>query len=221
MGASGGNEAEVRFSRSQRASAGVRLVVAVVAGLVVGLLTWLLADWRTGALVGWICAAVVFLAWTWSTVWPMGGEQTAAFATLEDPSRSVSDLVLLASAVGSMLAVALVIFHAQQSGPLRTALGVASIVASWGVLHTVFMLKYTRLYYTEPVGGIDFKSEQAPAFRDFAYIAFTVGMTYQVSDTDVGQSAIRMTVLQHALMAFVFGTVIIAVTINLLASLGH
>jgi len=66
---------------------------------------------------------------------------------------------------------------------------------------------------------VDFKQDADPTYRDFAYLAFTVGMTFQVSDTDIGKSAIRETVLRHALISFLFGAVIIAVTINLVAGL--
>ena len=137
----------------------------------------------------------------------------------EDPSRRVRDLVLLLLAVGSLLTVGLVIFRAHDGGPVRLALGVAFVVASWGVLHTIFGLRYARLYFSEPVGGINFKQEFDPAYRDFAYVGFTVGMTFQVSDTDIGKGTIRTAVLRHALLSFVFGAVILAITINLLAGL--
>ena len=68
-------------------------------------------------------------------------------------------------------------------------------------------------------GGIDFKKDDPPDYVDFAYVAFTVGMTFQVSDTDIQLRAIRRAVLGHALLAYVFGTVIIAVTINVIAGL--
>ena len=77
-----------------------------------------------------------------------------------------------------------------------------------------------RLYYTEPVGGIELQAgAPIPTYRDFAYVGFTVGMTFQVSDTDIGKGAIRTAVLRHALLSFIFGAVILAVTINLLAGL--
>ncbi|MGB8384414.1 MAG: DUF1345 domain-containing protein, partial [Dermatophilaceae bacterium] len=56
-------------------------------------------------------------------------------------------------------------------------------------------------------------------YRDFAYLAFTIGMTYQVSDTDLQTSPIRLTALRHGLLAFLFGTVIVATTINLVVQL--
>jgi uncharacterized membrane protein len=71
------------------------------------------------------------------------------------------------------------------------------------------------------VGGIDFKSgsDYAPDYRDFAYVAFVVGMTFQVSDTDITRRQIRRTVLQHSLLAYLFGAVIIAVVINIVAQI--
>ena len=95
------------------------------------------------------------------------------------------------------------------------------MAVSWGVVHTVFTLRYAHRYYRDPIGGIDFKSgdDYAPDYGDFAYVAFTVGMTFQVSDTDIQSREIRRSVLSHALLAYLFGAVILAVTVNLIASL--
>ena len=92
-----------------------------------------------------------------------------------------------------------------------------TVLLSWSLVHTLFALRYARLYYADGAGGIDFKNDDAPDYADFAYVAFTVGMTFQVSDTDIQLRGIRRTVLGHALLAYVFGTVIIAVTINVIA----
>ncbi len=81
---------------------------------------------------------------------------------------------------------------------------------------------YAHAYYLDPVGGIDFKAkgdEGDPDYRDFAYVAFTVGMTYQVADTDVTQRTVRHLVLGHALLSFMFGAVILATVVNLIAGL--
>jgi uncharacterized membrane protein len=87
------------------------------------------------------------------------------------------------------------------------------------MVHTIFTLRYARLYYVGRDGGIDFNQEQPPAYLDFAYFSFTVGMTFQVSDTDVQTPAVRRTVLRHALVSYLFGAVIVAGTINLIAGL--
>ncbi len=99
-----------------------------------------------------------------------------------------------------------------------TAIGGLTVVVSWSVVHTVFALRYAREYYSTPVGGIDFKSDdEEPDYQDFAYVAFTVGMTFQVSDTDVQARPIRRTVIRHALLAYLFGAVILAVAVNVIA----
>ena len=88
-------------------------------------------------------------------------------------------------------------------------------------MHTVFALRYAHIYYTEPEGGIDFKTKggERPDYVDFAYTAFTVGMTFQVSDTDITRREIRRTVLRHALLSFLFGAVIVASAVNIVATL--
>jgi uncharacterized membrane protein len=204
----------------QRTSAGTHLLVSTAAGIVVGLVLTFLHEPVSGCLAAWVVAAAVFLTWTWTAVWPMDALDTARAAQREDPSRPARDVVLLIVAVGSVVSVGAIIFRAHDSGPLRLGLGVAAVAAAWGVLHTIFILKYARLYYSEPVGGIDFKQDDDPTYRDFAYVGFTVGMTFQVSDTDIGKASIRSTVLRHALLSFVFGAVVLAITVNLLAGLG-
>jgi uncharacterized membrane protein len=84
----------------------------------------------------------------------------------------------------------------------------------------MFTVHYARLYYSGEPGGIDFHDPEPPRFHDFAYLAYTVGMTYQVSDTEIGLTSIRATVLRHALLSYLLGAVVLAVTINLIAGLG-
>jgi uncharacterized membrane protein len=66
-----------------------------------------------------------------------------------------------------------------------------------------------------------FNQPEAPAYVDFAYVAFTIGMAYQVSDTDLQTRKLRVTALQHSLLSYLLGAVILAMTINLIISLGH
>jgi uncharacterized membrane protein len=77
------------------------------------------------------------------------------------------------------------------------------------------------VYYSEPIGGIDFNtSEEDPRYVDFAYLSFDLGMTFQVSDTNLHTSELRAIVLRHTLLSYVFGSVVLATTINLVAGLG-
>ncbi len=98
--------------------------------------------------------------------------------------------------------------------------GVLTVAASWFAVHTLFTVHYARLYYSDEPGGINFHDPEPPRFRDFAYVAFTVGMTFQVSDTEICLTSIRATVLRHALLSYLLGAVVLAVTINLIAGLG-
>jgi uncharacterized membrane protein len=131
--------------------------------------------------------------------------------------------VLIAS-VASLAAVGLVLVHAgaargaQQS--LMAGLGVGSVGLSWFTVHTLFTLRYARLYYTGEDGGVNFNQDAPPRYLDFAYLAFTIGMTFQVSDTELQSPAIRHSALRHALLSYLFGAVILATTINLIAGLG-
>lgn len=205
-------------------STGLRLVIAVVAGAIAAVVTIVLGSPTYAPAVGWDVAALVLLGLIWSTVWPMGAEKTAAHATREDPTRPLSDVLMLVAAVASLAAVGFFLIQAQSAkGSTQDALaavGVATVALSWLVVHTVFTLRYAMLYYTGPDGGIDFNQSTPPRYSDFAYLAFTLGMTFQVSDTDLQTPTIRATALRQALLSYLFGAVIIATTINLVAGLG-
>jgi len=98
-------------------------------------------------------------------------------------------------------------------------IGIVSVILAWLAVHTVFTLRYARLYYGGEPGGIDFHDADPPDYIDFAYVSFTLGMTFQTSDTDFTVKAVRRTALRHALISYLFGAVILAVVINIVASL--
>jgi uncharacterized membrane protein len=205
------------------ATATTRVSVAAVAGVCAGVLVGLAGSWQIGTLAGWDLAAAVYVAWTWATIWYRDPAATARLALREDPGRAVADALLLVASMTSVLAVVLAIAAGRDAGPgerdLRAGLAVASVALSWTVVQTLFTLHYARLYYTHPAGGIDFNQEAPPRYADFAYLAFTVGMTFQVSDTELQTAALRATVLRQALLSYLLSAVILATTINLVAGL--
>ena len=87
-----------------------------------------------------------------------------------------------------------------------------------GVAVGTFVIEHDRV--TEPVGRIDFNQDDNPTFADFAYLAFTIAVTYGVTDTVLRNRPIRVSVLQHAMVSYLFGTVILAVTVQVIGSLG-
>jgi len=200
-----------------------RLFVIVAIGLVAGIVVAFFAPWQLALMTGWDAAAAAYVASVWTIVYHGTPDVTNAFATTEDNSRVVASVLLLTAAVISLVGTGLDLVKANQAtGAGRVALtfsGVLTVALSWGVVHTVFALRYAHEYYTPPIGGIDFKSDERPDYRDFAYVAFTVGMTFQVSDTDIQRRETRRTILRQALLAYLFGAVILAVVVNVIATL--
>lgn len=131
---------------------------------------------------------------------------------------------LIVASVVSLGAVGLLLFASKDTGGGAllgaTLLAVLSVIVSWFVVHTIFALKYAELYYGKPEGGVDFGESTPPTYVDFAYLAATLGMTFQVSDTVLKNRQFREAALKHALLAYLLGTVIVATTVNLVAGLG-
>jgi uncharacterized membrane protein len=167
-------------------------------------------------------AELVFILWVWVTVSGADAATTAAIARGEDSSRAAAEAVLVGAGAASLLAVAFTLAQAGDAGApgrgLLTALAIGSVALAWTSVHTVYVLRYARVYYSPPEGGVDFHGE-APAYVDFAYLALTIGMTFQVSDTDLTGKRVRRVALHHALLSYVFGTVIVAITVNTVAGL--
>jgi uncharacterized membrane protein len=208
--------------RPSRVTALVRVILSGSVGSIVAGVAALVAPWQVSSLLAWDTSAAVFCAWVWVAVRGSDAATTRRIATREDDSRAAADLVLLAASVASLLGVGLALLKASaEPGTARaliTTEAVATVALSWLAVHTVFTLRYAHVFYLDG-GGIDFHNEQAPDYGDFAYVAFTLGMTYQVSDTDLTSKRIRTTALHHALLSYLFGIAVIAITINVVAGL--
>lgn len=201
----------------------LQLLIAAITGLVVGLLIPLVLHRNYAPSLGWDAAALVFLILRWRDIWPLDAQRTKEVAADEDSGILIDDIIIILAAVVSLATVALVL---AQPGELtlgergfKTFLGIISVVLAWTVLHTVYTLRYARLYYSPPYGGIAFEGPGQPTYADFAYVAFSIGMTFQVSDTSLTDRRFRVAVLGHGLLSFLFVTTILAVTINLVAGL--
>ena len=200
-------------------------LIRVLGMLAVGVLAfWLTssAGWLLALTVGWLAAAATYVLWVWLIVGRMDGVATSSHAVREDPSRALTNVLLVAAAVASVVAVVgLLVVASVASGSDRvmlTAVAFASIVSSWVLVYTLYTLEYARLFYSGR-GGADFPGTPTPAYADFAYLAFTVGMTYQVSDTAVSGTPMRSAVLRHALLSFVLDAVILATVVNVIVGL--
>lgn len=214
----------IKYGNNKKTASGkLKLTVSVIAGLAVLFVAGKLWSWSLAPLLAWDTAALIYILWVWGVVHNMDGHETAEHALREDPSKSIADSILLVASVASLAAVAVVLGQAQNAQGagkgLLILLGVVSVVAAWWLVHTVFALRYAELYYVGSPGGVEFDGTSRPSYHDFAYLAFTVGMTFQVSDTGFKSTEFRRTALHHALISYLFGTVIVATTINLIAGL--
>ena len=193
-----------------------------LSGLVAGAAGAALGAQAYAALFGWDVAAAVFSLWVWSAVAGMTAEQTQAHARREDPAPAAAEALTLLASVASLLAVGVVLVEASHAHGAKEAalagIAVASVALGWVLVHTLFTLRYARLYYSAG-GGVDFNQKAAPRYADFAYVAFTIGMTFQVSDTELTSSEVRGTALRHALLSYMFGAVVLATTVNFIVTL--
>jgi uncharacterized membrane protein len=209
--------------RMRTATAGQRVTVAMLAGAVAGVVVSLVTVPSAAVLAGWDVAVVIYLVWVFIAVWRLNPGTTARLAKREDGSSAVAELVVLAAGTAMLVAVGFALVRAGQAAggmkAMLVTLGLVSVVLSWTVVHTVYALRYARAYYSEPVGGIEFNEAEPPTYTDFAYFAFTVGMTFQVADTNITSKAVRRITLYHALLSYLFGAVLLGLVINVVATL--
>jgi len=203
-----------------------RAVIVACIGLIVAVVLLWFVTWELAVLAGWDAAALTFLMSIWPIILRADSSNAERWARREDETRGSATLLLLGASVASLLGVGFVISLAgRESGPPRALLvGVAvlTVVLSWTVVNTVYTLRYADLHFGSRAVGIAFgdsAGQERPTYRDFAYVAFTIGMCYQVSDTTVRDSRIRRTVLFHALLSYLFGVVIVGGSVNLIAGL--
>lgn len=206
-----------------RRRAVVRFVIAAVVGIAVGLLAAMVGFGRVAPIAGWAAACCVYVTWVWLVIGGMDAVETRRHSRREDPTRPATDILLLAASVASLVVVLLVLTLDIGSGTVSrdvvALIALISVALSWLLVHTLYTLRYAALYYSGEEGGVDFNQKEPPSYGDFAYLAFTLGMTFQVSDTSISSTPIRRTVLRHALLSYVFGAVILGTMVNLIAGL--
>ncbi|WP_030273920.1 DUF1345 domain-containing protein [Streptomyces sp. NRRL B-24484] len=197
-----------------------RLNGALVAGAAVGVLVGLLRDLSMGVLAGITATQAFFVAAGWIALWPMDAAATRHNARREDFRPVLEELVVVGAALGGLTGIVLLLLLGRSADShAAAATALAGVFLGWASLHLMYAARYAELYLKPPTGGIDFNSDEPPSYKDFLYFSYNLGMTYQVSDTSVTTSAIRAVVLRHCLLSYVFGTSILATTINLVTGI--
>ena len=155
--------------------------------------------------------------------------EISKIANEEDGSRFFVLIIILVSSFASMFTVLLLIISdtMQDHKLLSVIMSVLGIIVSWALVHTIFTFHYANMYYSNQHVDksdntpLNFPGRMKPNYLDFAYFAFVIGMTFQVSDVEINSPKIRRTALAHGLLSFAFNTFVVALTINLIAGIKH
>ncbi|MFJ6654098.1 DUF1345 domain-containing protein [Microbacterium sp. NPDC091313] len=196
--------------------------VAAIAGLAAAVLAVVVGIPDLAPLLGWTIASAVFLVWAWSRAWPADRERTRSLARHEDRSRKLVDALIIAATLFSGILVVFALIRSQEKdivGSAAAILAVVGVVAAWALVNTVYAFKYARMYYLDDKHRFDFDQEEDPAYSDFAFTAFSIGMAYSASNVTESSTASRRIAMGHALLSYFFGTFVVAVAINLITGL--
>jgi uncharacterized membrane protein len=203
-----------------------RTVIVAAIGLAATLALLPFVTWEMAVVAGWDAAALTFLMSIWPIIIRADSPLAEQLATREDETRGSATVLLVGASVASLLGVGFALSLAGREGGTRRVLligaAVLTVMLSWTVVNTVYTLRYADLHFKSTAVGIAFgewDGQERPTYRDFAYVAFTIGMTYQVSDTTVRDPRIRRTVLSHAVLSYLFGVVIVGGSVSLIAGL--
>lgn len=208
----------------------------LVVSLVIAVISWFVVPYAAPegllhVMLCWDIFALVLLVLNWITFFTTSSQDIRQRAKTEDSSRIVIFSIVLISTFASLLAVVLLLVtrsQKQEWKELYLTIAIVGMVLSWMLVHSIYTLRYAHLYYANHptkkethAGGLDFPGEDKPDFIDFAYFSFVLGMTFQVSDVQITSKSLRRLALMHGMLSFGYNTVIVALTINVVAGLGN
>jgi uncharacterized membrane protein len=215
-----------RRSRIDPRRAIVRVAVSALVGVVLCALAYGRVPLPAAAIIGWDAAGLTLLGLSWALIQGYDARATRDRAGSEDPGRTLVYVIIVVTSSVSMLAAAVLVRDKTALGPsLAPAVAVlclATVAIAWTMTHTAFTFRYAHLYYREDeegIGGVEMPGKAPPAYFDFAYFAFTIGMCFQVSDVCVTSHQIRRAVLLHSVISFAYNSILLAFVLNLVFGL--
>jgi uncharacterized membrane protein len=209
-------------------------VLKFLAALGLGLAGYFTAATFTGSshfslLAGWDLFALTYIAVSVAVFLRIPQEKIRERCSDEDlRSWLLFLLVIIACMAGLVTVTSLLGSREEWNVPswLGSLVGIGAIAVSWIMVHTSFTFRYAHLYYgddnrkfAQHARGLTFPEDEEPDYFDFAYFSFVIGMTFQVSDIVITAKGVRRLALVHSLIAFVFNTVVIALTISEIVSM--
>jgi len=177
----------------------------------------------------WDVFAIAMIGMMWLLFFTTTAQEQKEIVKKQDDDIKVIFAIVLTSVCISLVGALLLIFSKDGTvveKEIRTIVTLIAIFTSWILLHTIFTIRYAHLFHVpdmaktkEDTGGIDFPNSEVPDYIDFAYFSFVIGMTFQVSDVTISSKSVRRYVLLHSLISFVFNTIIVALTVNIIAGI--
>ena len=191
--------------------------------VVAGLAAFLGMALPAAILLGWCAGAALWLALAVPDMLGVSSEEARRRAERQDEGKWIVLAGSVAAAVASLFGVAWnLLAVAGSPQPFAVGLSLFTLLLSWNFVHVLFATHYAHEYWIDGK-GIEFQGEPGkqtePDFMEFLYFSYTIGMTFQVSDATTNEPSMRRLVLLHAIVAFIFNTVIVAATVNLVAQL--
>jgi len=205
------------------------IISLVISALVSLALSSISMEGMTRIMIAWDIFAFSEIAMSLFIFFSMCSKQIRVLARFEDSSRAVVFVLVIVATLGSLAGVLLLLGNKggwMLSKGLETAIYICGVTFSWALLHIMFAFRYAHYYYgdrigpnTDQIGGLEIPNEKCPDYLDFAYFSFVIGMTFQVSDIQISSRHMRRIALMHGLLSFLFNTVIVALTINVVVEL--
>ncbi len=206
-----------------------RLFICALAGLLTG---WLIPQTlvsmaSTRALLGWGTGISLYLLLCMIMISRATKESLRSQAQLEDEGQWVILTLVIVAAIASLVAIILELGAANKLDAAERyahiGLALYTIVASWAFTHMMFGLHYAHQYYLASANarptGLQFPGDDAPDYGDFLYFAFIIGTSGQTADVNISSTSMRRVAVLHCVLAFFFNTTVLALTINIAASL--
>jgi uncharacterized membrane protein len=177
----------------------------------------------------WVTFAGINLLFSWITILTSHPIEVRKTAKIQDSNRTLIFLIVVTASLISLFAVILLLKSSKEVSPssvsYHTLFSIASVICAWWLVHTIFAFRYAHLFYNS-IGegdehkrfaeGLEFPKEKEPDYLDFTYFSFVIGMTFQVSDVEISSRRIRRLALMHGVISFIFNTVILALSINII-----
>lgn len=213
-----------------RLNAAQKLIISFAVSIITYLAT--ISSIRDGMLhflTSWDCFCICFLLLNWITFFTIRPQEIRKEARKQNEGRIVVFTIALVATLVALFAALVLLLdksHTYRDIGFSLLCAFGGLLLSWTLVHTIFTVRYAHIYYADHkeddskhAGGLEFPKEDHPDFLDFAYYSFVIGMTFQVSDVSVTARKFRRLTLLHSLLAFGFNTIIVALTVNVIAGL--